>query len=178
MPEEGVIESKRYRINQFIRASEVRLIDSAGKQAGVVKISEALSMAKSEDLDLVEISSQGNPPVCKIVNFSKFRYEMDKREKEARKKQKVTLLKEIRVRPRIGEHDLEVKIKHAREFIADGNKVQITAMFSGREMQHKDLGLKIVEKVKASLSDIAESEGKISSFGNRIFLTLSPKKNG
>jgi translation initiation factor IF-3 len=133
-------------------------------------------MARAKDLDLVEISAQGNPPVCKIVNFSKFRYEMDKREKEARKKQKVSLLKEIRVRPRIGEHDLEVKVKHAREFILDGNKVQITAMFSGREMQHKDLGLKIMNKVKEALSDIAESEGKTASFGNRIFLTLSPKK--
>jgi len=174
--EEGVVENKKYRINHFIKASEVRLIDADGNQVGVVKIIEALAMAKAKELDLVEISSQGNPPVCKIVDFSKFRYEMNKKEKEARKKQKVSLLKEIRIRPRIGGHDLEVKIKHARQFILDGNKVQITAMFSGREMQHKDLGLNIMEKFKEALLDIAESEGRPSSFGNRIYITLAPKK--
>jgi translation initiation factor IF-3 len=133
-------------------------------------------MAQSKDLDLVEISPMAKPPVCKIINFSKFKYEMEKKEKEARKKQKVFHVKEVRIRPRIGEHDLEIKIKHAREFIGDGNKVQLTAMFSGREMQHKDLGIKIMDRIKESLSDIAEPEGKISSMGTRVFLTLVPKK--
>jgi translation initiation factor IF-3 len=154
----------------------VRLIDSDGSQVGIVKTSEALSMAQVKSLDLVEISPQANPPVCKIINFSKFRYEVEKKEKEAKKKQKTVQVKEVRIRPRIGEHDLEVKIKHAREFIEDGNKVQLTAMFSGREMQHKELGIKIVDKIKEALSDIAETEGKSSSMGTRIFLTLAPKK--
>jgi translation initiation factor IF-3 len=101
---------------------------------------------------------------------------MEKKEKEAKKKQKSSQVKEVRVRPRIGQHDLEIKIRHAREFIDDGNKVQITTMFSGREMQHKDLGIKIMDKIKESLSDIAEVEGKISSMGTRVFLTLVPKK--
>jgi len=155
---------------------EVRLIDSDGSQAGVVKTSEALARAQAKDLDLVEISPQANPPVCKIVNFSKFKYETEKKEKEARKKQKITHTKEVRVRPRIGEHDLEVKIKRAREFIENEDKVQITAMFSGREMQHKELGIKIMERIQEALADIAEPEGRASSFGTRVFLTLVPKK--
>jgi translation initiation factor IF-3 len=143
---------------------------------GVVKIADALSRAQSRDLDLVEISPQANPPVCKITNFSKFKYEMDKKEKEAKKKQKISHVKEIRIRPRIGKHDLEVKIKHARSFIESGDKVQLTAMFSGRELQHKDLGIKIMDRVKEALFDIAEPEGKTFSMGSRIFLVLVPKK--
>jgi len=133
-------------------------------------------MAQAKGLDLVEISPQATPPVCKIINFSKFKYETEKKEKEARKKQKVSQLKEVRIRPRIGEHDLEIKIKHARGFIENGDKVQITAMFSGREMQHKELGIKIMDKIQEALSDIAEPEGRASSFGTRVFLTLMPKK--
>ncbi|MDR2437078.1 MAG: translation initiation factor IF-3 [Endomicrobium sp.] len=164
-------------MNQFIRVPEVRLIDSDGAMVGIVKMSEALTRAQEKDLDLIEISPQANPPVCKIVNFSKFKYEMEKKEKEAKKKQKNSHVKEIRIRPRIGGHDLEVKIKHAREFIVAGDKVQLTAMFSGREMQHKDLGMKIMDKIKESLVDVAESEGRISSMGTRVFMTLVPKKN-
>jgi translation initiation factor IF-3 len=143
---------------------------------GLVKTAEALAMAQAKNLDLVEISAQANPPVCKIINFSKFRYEIEKKEREAKKKQKTSQIKEVRVRPRIGEHDLEVKIKHSRAFIDNGDKVQLTAMFSGREMQHKEIGLKIIDRIKESLSDIAETEGKISSMGTRVFLTLVPKK--
>jgi translation initiation factor IF-3 len=144
---------------------------------GIVKTSEALVKAQAKELDLVEISAQANPPVCKIINFSKFKYEMEKKEKEVKKKQKISHLKEIRIRSRIGEHDLEVKIKHAREFITDGDKVQLTAVFSGREMQHKDLGIKIMDKIKESLVDVAEPEGRISSMGTRVFMILVPKKN-
>jgi translation initiation factor IF-3 len=144
---------------------------------GIVKTSEALTNAQAKELDLVEISPQANPPVCKIINFSKFKYEIDKKEKEAKKKQKISQVKEIRIRPRIGEHDLEVKIKHAREFIASGDKVQVTAMFSGREIQHKDLGIKIMDKIKESLSDVADPEGRTYSMGTRVFMTLAPKKN-
>jgi translation initiation factor IF-3 len=172
----GIVENKKFRINQFIRVPEVRLIDVDGTMVGIVKTVEAVSKAQSLDLDLVEISPQASPPVCKIVNFSKFKYDMEKKDKEAKKKQKISHLKEVRIRPHIGEHDLEVKIKHARSFIEDGNKVQITTMFSGREMQHKDLGIKVMKRIKESLSDIAEAEGEASSMGTRMFLTLGPKK--
>jgi translation initiation factor IF-3 len=143
---------------------------------GIVKTIDALARAQTKQLDLVEISPQASPPVCKIVNFSKFKYDMEKKEKEAKKKQKISHIKEIRIRSRIGGHDLEVKIKRAKEFISDGDKVQLTAMFSGREMQHKDLGIKIMDKIKEALSDITEPEGRTSSIGNRVFLTLVPKR--
>jgi translation initiation factor IF-3 len=172
----GVVENKKIRINQFIRVPDVRLIGHDGTMMGIVKTVEALSKAQALDLDLVEISPQANPPVCKIISFSKFKYEMQKKGKETKKKQKVSQLKEVRIRPRIGEHDLGVKIKHIKSFIEDGNKVQITAMFSGREMQHKDLGIKVMDKIKESLSDIDETEGKPSSMGTRMFLILVPKK--
>ncbi|MDR0977920.1 MAG: translation initiation factor IF-3 [Endomicrobium sp.] len=177
LPRGGAVENRRFRINQFIRVSEVRLIDSDGAMVGILKTSEALAKAQAEGLDLVEISPQANPPVCRIINFSKFKYEMEKKEKEARKKQKICHVKEIRIKPRIGEHDLEVKIKRAREFIAGGDKVQITAVFSGREMQHRDFGIRIMDKIKKSLADAAEPEGKTSSMGTRMFITLAPKKN-
>jgi translation initiation factor IF-3 len=146
---------------------------------GIVKTSEALAKAQTKELDLVEVSPQANPPVCKIINFSKFKYDMERKEKEAKKKQKFSYLnlKEIRIRPRICEHDLEVKVKRAREFITGGDKVQLTAMFSGREIQHKDLGIKIMDKIKESLIDVAEPEGKAYSMGTRVFMTLVPKKN-
>ncbi|MCA6069654.1 MAG: translation initiation factor IF-3 [Endomicrobium sp.] len=176
MPRGGVVENKRFRINQFIRVPEVRLVDSDGTMMGVVKTTDALARAQIKELDLVEISPQASPPVCKIVNFSRLKYEMDKKEKEAKKKQKISRTKEVRIRSRISAHDLEIKIKHARSFIDGGDKVQLTAMFSGREMQHKDLGIKIMDKIKEALSDIAETEGRISSMGTRVFLTLVPKK--
>jgi translation initiation factor IF-3 len=172
----GVVENKKFRVNQFIKVPEVRLVDFDGIMIGVTKIADALAKAQARGLDLVEISPLAIPPVCKIISFSKFKYEMEKKEKETRKKQKVSHIKEVRIRSRIGEHDLKVKIKHAREFIDGGNKVQLTALFSGREMQHKDLGIKIMDRIKESLADVAYSERKVYSIGTRIFLTLVPKK--
>lgn len=139
-------------------------------------ISEALSRAQAAGKDLIEISPMAKPPVCKITEFSKFRYEIAKKEKESRKKQKTIQLKEVRLRTRIAEHDLDVKIKRIREFLTDGDNVQLTVMFSGREMQHKDLGFAILEKVKEQVADIAGAEGRISSMGTRSFLTLNPRK--
>ena len=167
---------KRLRINHQIRVPQVRLIDIDGTQVGVTPIGEALKMAQEKGEDLVEIAPQANPPVCKITNYSKFRYDQEKRQREARKKQKTGHLKEVRVRPRIGEHDLEVKIKHAREFLMEQNKVQVTVMFMGREMQHRDLGMALAEKIKNSLADISDVERRPVMMGNRLFLSLVPKK--
>jgi len=172
----GVVENKKFRINQLIKVPEVRLVDSGGIMIGVVKTADALAKAQAKGLDLVEISPQANPPVCRIINFSKFKYEIEKKEKEARKKQKNSHVKEVRVRSRISDHDLEVKIKRAREFITVGDKVQVTALFSGREMQHKDLGIKIMNRIRESLADIACPEKKVCSMGTRVLLTLVPKK--
>lgn len=170
------IETRRYRTNQYIRVPEVRLIDETGKQVGIVPIAKALEMARDAEQDLVEISPQAKPPVCKIIDFSKFRYELSKKEKDAKKKQKNIKLKEVRLRTRIADNDLEVKMKKIKDFLEDGDKVQVTVMFSGREMQHKDLGLAILDKVKEQLADIAIAEGKVSSMGTRSFLTLTPNK--
>lgn len=168
---------RKLRSNYQIRVPQVRLIDEDGTQVGIKSIQEALALAQERGQDLVEIAPQANPPVCKVINFSKFRYEMEKKEREARKKQKTGQLKEVRIRPRIGEHDLEIKIKHAREFLSEQNKVQITVLFMGREMQHRDLGYALMEKVKERLSDIADMEqSRPISMGNRMFLSLIPKK--
>ncbi len=172
----GVVENKKFRINQFIKAPEVRLIDFDGIMIGVIKTVDALAKAQAKDLDLVEISPQASPPVCRIISFSKFKYEIEKKEKETRKKRKTFRVKEVRIRSRISEHDLGVKVKRAREFICGGDKVQLTALFSGREIQHKDLGIKIMDRIKESLADIACPERKVYSMGTRIFLTLVPKK--
>jgi translation initiation factor IF-3 len=155
---------------------EIRLVDFNGAMIGVVKTVDALIKSQAKGLDLVEISPQAIPPVCRMISFSKFKYEIEKKEKEARKKQKNSHVKEVRVRSRISDHDLEVKIKHAREFIAVGDKVQVTALFSGREMQHKDLGIKIMNRIRESLADIACPEKKVCSMGARVLLTLVPKK--
>ena len=170
------IDIRRYRTNQYIRVPEVRLIDEKGEQVGVVPIAVALQKARDAGQDLIEIAPQAKPPVCKIIDFSKFRYEMAKKEKESKKKQKNMQLKEVRLRTRIAENDFNVKLKKIRDFLEDGDKVQITVMFSGREMQHKDLGLAVLEKVQAAVEDIAVVEGKLSSMGTRSFATLTPKK--
>ena len=170
------IDIRRYRTNQYIRVPEVRLIDEKGEQVGVVPIAVALQKARDAGQDLIEIAPQAKPPVCKIIDFSKFRYEMAKKEKESKKKQKNMQLKEVRLRTRIAENDFNVKLKKIRDFLEDGDKVQITVMFSGREMQHKDLGLAVLEKVQTAVEDIAVVEGKLSSMGTRSFATLTPKK--
>ncbi|MCD6233838.1 MAG: translation initiation factor IF-3 [Candidatus Marinimicrobia bacterium] len=157
------------RINQEIRAPRVRLIGENGNQIGIVSIQEALREAEKRDLDLVEISPDANPPVCKILDFGKYKYQQHKHEKENRKKQHVVQMKEIRFRPGIDVHDIETKAKKIRKFIEDGSKVKITVMFRGREMAHKEYGHKVLEVVSEQLSDIARMESEPSQEGR--FLT-------
>ena len=168
---------RRYRINSYIRVPQVRLIDADGTQVGITPIQDAMKRAQERGMDLVEISGASNPPVCKIIDFPKFRYEQEKKEREARKKQKGGgLLKEIRVRVRISDHDLETKLKHAREFIGENNKVQATVVFMGREMQHRDLGMKLLLRIAETLADISDIEQRPNLLGNRLSITLMPKK--
>lgn len=155
---------------------QVRLIDEDGTQVGIKSIQEALALAQQRGKDLVEIAPQSNPPVAKVINYSKYRYDQEKKDKESRKKMKAGQLKEVRMRPRIGEHDLDIKLKHAREFLQELNKVQITVQFMGREMQHRDLGYALLEKVKAKLADVGDPEQRPISMGNRMFLAFNPKK--
>ena len=162
------------KTNREIRALKVRLIDQDGKQAGIVNLSEALAQASDSGLDLVEISPKAEPPVCKIIDYGKYRYQITKKEKESKKAQHQTKLKEVKVKPNINEHDLLFKIKHSREFIEKGNKVKLTCMFRGREMAHPELGKRIAERFKEELSDIAQSESDPKLIGRNMIMVLAP----
>lgn len=164
------------RVNHQIRARDIRLIDVDGTQLGIKSIEEAIRIAVNRGLDLVEIAPQNNPPVCKLADFSKFRYEREKKLKEARKKHKGGQVKELRIRPKIGFHDLDIKIHHMREFIAERDKVRLTIMFRGRELEHPDQAHHLVARVKERVSDVAFLEQDAQLEGNRMSLLFAPKK--
>lgn len=172
----NTLKSGEPRINGQIRAQQVRLIDEDGTQLGVKSLDEAIRVAQDRGKDLVEVAPQAQPPVCKVVNFSKYRYEKEKQKKEARKHQKGGHVKEIRFRPQIGEHDFETKLRAVQKFLEDRDKVRITIMFRGREMEHKDLGKKIIERLKEHLGELATVESHPMMFGNRMILMLAPQK--
>ncbi len=136
----------------------MRLVGPDGTQIGIVSLEEALDKADEYGLDLVEVAPQANPPVCRIMDFGKFRYELSKKERDQRKKQHVIHVKEIRLRPKTEEHDLLHKIRHAREFLEDGNRLKVTIMFRGREMAYKEFGYRLMERVQEELADIAKLE--------------------
>jgi len=162
------------RVNREIRAPKVRVISHTGEQIGVIALYEALAKAEQEGLDLVEISPGSNPPVCKIINFGKFRYDQTKREKESKKAQHQVKIKEVKIKPNIGEHDLQTKLRHARDFIEEGNKVKLTCVFRGREMAHPEIGEKLVNYVCEQLEDIASSESPSKLFGKMLTVVLAP----
>lgn len=153
----------------------MRLIDSDGTQIGVRPVTEALAIARQRGMDLIEIAPMANPPVCKILDYSKYRYEQEKKTREAKRNQKAGLLKEVRFKPHIGAHDLDVKIKHISEFIAAHDKVRITVVFRGREMQHKDIGMKLLDTIKERMAQTAIVEQAPLSDRNRLVMTLIPK---
>lgn len=162
------------KVNREIRAPKVRVIGPTGEQVGVLALHEALAMAEQEGLDLVEISAGSNPPVCKIINYGKFRYDQTKRERESKKAQHQVKIKEIKLKPNISTNDLEVKVTHIREFIAKGNKVKISCMFRGREMAHTEIGEKLMRKLCDDLENIATPEGPIKLFGRSLLIVLAP----
>ena len=165
---------KRIRVNRNITSPQVRLIDMHGTMLGVKPLIEAVNMAKGASLDLVEISPDANPPVCKVMDFSKFLYEKDKQDKENRKKQKAGVLKEIRLNPRIASHDLQTKVKHIEQFLKEHNKVRVTVVFRGRENQHRNLGEEILNAVRDHLSTVGAPEGRPQMMGNRMSIMLAP----
>lgn len=166
----------RVRMNRDIRASEVRLLDVDGKQLGIMKIEDAIKKSEENGLDLIEISSKTTPPVCRILDYSKFKYEKEKKLREARKKQHISQVKEVRIRPRIGAHDLDVKLRHIKEFIERKDRVKVSVIFYGRENTHRELGVKIIEKIQQTVEPFAVFEGNIKREGNRISLMVLPKK--
>jgi len=162
------------RTNRDIRAQQVRLIDEDGEMIGVVPIREALMRAHEAGLDLVEISPQAEPPVCKILDYGKFKYEQDKKANEAKKKQKVIEIKEIKLRPNIGDHDYEIKMKQAKKFLEEGDKVKFTLRFRGREMSHVEIGMATLNKVKRDLDGMVRIEFEPKFEGRQVIMIVAP----
>jgi len=162
-------------VNTEIRSAEVRLIDADGSNVGVVSINDALSRAEAAGLDLVEIVPNSQPPVCKILDFGKFKYEEQKRKNEARKKQKVIEVKEIKMRPGIDEHDYQVKMKAIHRFLDEGDKVKVTLRFRGREMAHQEIGARVLERVQEDLNTIAKVEAFPRMEGRQMTMVFAPR---
>lgn len=165
----------RYRVNEGVFAKTMRLIDPDGKQLGIFPRDAALKKAREFELDLVEVASDAKPPVCRIMDFTKFRYEQEKRQREVKKHQKQFQLKEIRVSPRIGDHDYEVKLKHIKEFLEKKHKVRIRMMFKGREIAHKDIGTRVIGKLIKDTEDVGKVDKDIHMMGKIMLLILMPK---
>lgn len=167
--------NKGLRINEQIRVREVRLIDDEGGQKGIVPTLDALKMAKDKELDLVEVSPNANPPVCKILDFGKYRFEMEKKLRDSKKNQKVLKIKEIRMQPKIGPGDLDTKAKHVQEFLDEGDKVKITIRFRGRELAHTDLGFGVLQEVLKRLTSAYIIEKPAAMDGKFMSMTISGK---
>lgn len=162
-------------MNEGIRAREVRLIGPDGEQIGIKSRSEALKIARNADLDLVLVAPKAKPPVCRVMDYGKYRFEQQKKEKEARKKQKTITVKEIRLSPNIEEHDFNTKLRNARKFLAKGDKVKVNIRFRGRMITHSDLGKDVLMKMAEECEDLATIEAKPKMDGRNMFLVLAPK---
>lgn len=167
-----------HRINERIRVPQVRLIDENGGQVGVVPTHQALQMARDRGLDLMEVSPNAQPPVCKICDYGKFKYEKKKKEHQAKKKQTVIKVKEIQLRPQTEEHDLQYKFKNIRQFLEDGDKAKITIMFRGREITYVDQGYKIMKQLIDMVKDVGSVEAPPKLEGKKLIMVLAPSKKG
>ena len=163
------------RINDEIAVMRVRLVDERGNMVGIVGRNDALSMASDVGLDLVEIAPNADPPVCKILDFGKYKYEEQKKKNEARKKQKIIEVKEIKLRPSIDDHDYEVKRRSMTKFIEEGDKVKVTMRFRGRELAHQELGMDVLMRVRDDLDEIAKIEQMPRMEGRQMTMVMSPK---
>ncbi|MDK9719492.1 MAG: translation initiation factor IF-3 [Trichlorobacter sp.] len=162
-------------INHAIRASEVRVVAHDGEQLGILTLREALEAAEARQLDLVEVSPTATPPVCRIMDYGKFKYQVSKKQQEAKKKQVHVQVKEVKIRPKTDDHDLDFKIKHVRRFLEEGNKAKVTLVFRGREITHQDIGRAVIEKFAAELADIAVIETAPRVDGRQLFMIVAPK---
>ena len=163
------------RVNEEIRIPQVRLIDQDGEMIGVMSSREALQRAYSVGLDLVEISPNAEPPVCKVLDFGKFKYEQQKKRNEAKKKQKVIEIKEIKVRPNIDENDYQVKMRAMKSFIEEGDKVKVTLRFRGREMAHQDIGVRVLERIRSEMDGMSKVEQMPRMENRQMVMVLSPR---
>jgi translation initiation factor IF-3 len=166
---------KRVRVNRQIRISPLRVIGPGGEQLGVLPVDEALAAAQERGLDLVEVAPLARPPVVKIMDYGKFKFEEAKAARAAKKKQHVIQLKEVKYRPGIDDHDFDFKTRHAREFLGDGNKVKVTMMYRGRQIAHLDLGKAVLDRVAAALADIGKIEMEAKLEGRNMTMVIAPK---
>ncbi len=164
------------RTNENITAPKIRVIDGDGEMRGVMSPKEALEIAEEYGLDLVEVSPNADPPVCKIIDYGKYKYEQQKKANEARKKQKTVDVKEVKIRPGIEEHDYQVKLRNARRFLEEENKVKVTLRFRGREMAHQDLALQVMHRFRDDLSDLSKVDQEAKMEGRQAVMMLSPDK--
>jgi len=171
----NISQAREIRINEAIRVREVRVVSETGEQLGVMTTQQALDTAREKELDLVEVAPEANPPVCRIMDFGKYKYTQARRQKEARKKQTTILVKEVKMGPKTEKHDFEFKGKHVRRFLEEGHKVKVTVRFKGREMAHTELGWKMLQKMVESVQDIANVENNPRMEGRMLHIIMSPK---
>ena len=165
---------KKLRVNERIKAREVRLVGEKGEQLGIMPLYQALEIARKQNFDLVEVAPNAVPPVCRFLDYGKYKYEQAKKEREARKSQKVSLLREVRLRPKIGDHDFEAKARLVRKLLSGGDKVKVSVLFRGREVTHPEIGLRLLQRMAGSVKEAASVDGQPLMERNRIFMILSP----
>lgn len=173
---QSISAERRPRINEEIRCSEVRVIDAEGNQLGVISIREALRLRDEAGMDLVEVSPDAKPPVCRIMNYGKYKFQMEKRKTAAKKKQKQIHLKEIKLRPVTEEADYQVKLRNLVRFLANGDKAKITLRFRGRETTHPEIGMQLMERIQLDLGDTVVVEQRPKLEGRQIVMVVAPKK--
>lgn len=171
-----MVITKDFRINEEIRVREVRVVDGDGTQLGIMPAKDALRLAEERQMDLVEVSAQARPPVCRIMDFGKYKYEQSKREKEAKKKQRIVNIKEVKLRPNIEDHDFGVKVKNAARFLKDGDKVKATIVFRGREIVHTKLGQALLQRLAEEVKDMSTVERQPKLEGKNMIMILAPKQ--
>jgi len=162
-------------VNEQIKAREVLVVDADGTQLGVMKTDEALNLAQEKKLDLVNVAPGAKPPVCRLMDYGKHKYEQSKRDREARKKQKITTIKEIKLRPNIDQHDFDVKAKRARKFLDNGDKVKVTVMFRGREITHPEIAQRLCKQLADDLAEVGVVEKPAKQEGRNMLMILAPK---
>lgn len=168
--------TKEYRINEEIRVKEARVIDANNNQIGILPVQEAMRLAEERNLDLVEIAPQAKPPVCRIMDYGKFKYEQSKHDKEIKKKQRVVDIKEIKLRPNIEEHDFQIKAKNAARFLKEGDKVKVTIVFRGREIVHTQLGQQVLKRLAEQVKEVSAVERLPKLEGKSMIMILAPVK--
>lgn len=165
---------KKPRVNDKIRAKEIRLVGDKGEQLGIMSLAQALEIAKKQNLDLIEVAPLAVPPVCRLVDYGKYKYEQSKKERELRRSQKITLVREIRLRPKIDNHDFEAKARSVKKLLGDGDKVKVTVMFRGREITHPGLGIALLQRMVQAVQDAGALERKPVMDGKRLQMILAP----